>query len=443
VTVPLADSTPGDREPQVLITGASAVTAAGPTAGAAWESVLAGRSGIGPIRQWDASGWPCGIAGEIPDFDPRALVPDRKLHKLLSRMDLLGLKAVHDAVAEAGLLVYREVLTEEQRGLFNERTALVVASGGANYRNQYDYFPLLTRSQGDMKVFGAELLSCVSPMWLLRTLPNNVLCYAGVQTGFKGPNANFTSHSASGALAILEAARMIRCGEADRAVVVGYDAPVEPQAVLFYSGLGILSAASLRPFDARRDGSILGEGAAALVLETPESARRRGARPRGMILGGAVASEGEGLLPLRDDGDGVLRALQGALASSGLEPRDVHLVTAHGNGTPRSDASEGRAILRCFGTGSRGTPSVTAFKWAIGHLLAASGMVEAVLTLKALGEGVAPGIAPLERLDPELAGLGAAREHHPLEGGPARTGLVICRGFGGLAGAVVLRAIGS
>ena len=421
-------------EDNVLITGLGAVACAGPSAGTIWESVLSGRSGIGRIAQWDSSGWAFPLGGEIAGFDPRALVPDRKLHKLLSRADLLGLNAAGQALADSGLPAWREGLDESGRRELNERTAVVCSSGGENYRNQYDYFPLLDKARGDLNAFGAELTSTVNPMWLLRTLPNNVLCYTGVTAGFKGPNANFTSHSAGGALAIIEAARMLRDGEADRALVVGYDATVEPQSVLYFAGLGLLSATAIRPFDAERDGSILGEGAAALLLETRAAAEERGAVARGGVLGGAVVSEAGGLLSLRDDGDGVRRAVREGLRLSGVDPEEVSLVAAHGNGTPRSDATEGLALLELFGEGG---PPVTAFKWAVGHLIAASGVLEAVLTVLALGRREAPGIATLRALDPALRGLRVSREAQPIGGD---TGILIGRGFGGLAASLVLRA---
>jgi 3-oxoacyl-[acyl-carrier-protein] synthase I len=435
MSAPGGEPRPGrtDGPRGVVVTGLGAITCAGRTAAETWRSVQAGKSGIGPIRQWDASGWPCEVAGEVPDFDPRALVSDRKLHKLLGRQDLLGLKAAHEALAHSGLLAFRDGLDPAERVTFNERTAVIAASIGGAYRNQYDFLPLLAKSKGDMRVFGEELDSTVTPMWLLRTLPNNVLCYAGVTTGFKGPNSNFTSHSASGALAILEAARVLREGEADRALVIGYDASVEQQAVLYFAGLGLLSRTAIRPFDARRDGSILGEGAGALVLEVREAAERRGARVMGEVMGGAVCAEGEGLLGLREDGDGVSRALALALADAGTRAGEVSLVAAHGNGTLPSDDSEARAIVGHFGADG---PPVTAFKWAVGHLLAASGLVESVLLLSALAGGVAPGIATLGQRDPAWPGLSASAEHRAIEG---RTGVLIGRGFGGLASALVFR----
>ncbi len=418
------------------ITGSSAACSAGRTAQAAWEAARAGRSGIGPIGSWNAAGWPCEVAGEIAGFNPRDFVPDRKLHKLLSRMDMLGLHAAHQALADSGLLAYRDSLPEVERASFNERCAVLAASGGGTYSNQYDFFPLLSIARGGLKAFGEELTSTVSPMWLLRTLPNNVLCYAGVQTGFKGPNANFTSHSVSGFLAIREALRLLADGKADRALVIGYDSPVEPQTVLYFAGLGLLSRDAVRSFDADRDGCLLGEGAAALVIETAESASRRGAEPRGEILGAGTATEAGGILAIGEDGEAVRRAVEECLAEAGLEPDRVSMIAAHGNGTVHSDASEGRALLEVFGPDG---PAVTGFKWAVGHLMGASAILEAVLALLSLERGEAPGIAGLRRLDPALAGLRVSPSAQPIEGD---TGIVVSRGFGGSAAALAIKTAG-
>ena len=159
----------------------------------------------------------------------------------------------------------------------NDRTGVYVGLGGGGYQNEYEFFPLLTAANGDLGTFGRELTATVNPMWLLRSMPNNVLCHIGIRYGLKGPNVCVTNHSVSGSLAVAEAAAALRAGEADRALAVGHDAPVEPQMVLYYHQLGLLSADGLWPFDARRSGSLLGEGAAALVLETET---RRGCAPR-------------------------------------------------------------------------------------------------------------------------------------------------------------------
>ena len=168
----------------------------------------------------------------------------------------------------------------------------------------------MTEAHGDLPAFGRELANTVNPMWLLRTLPNNVLGHIGIKHGLKGPNACITNHSVGGTLAVIEAVEALRTGEADRAVAVGHDTPIEPQMVLYYHRLGLLASNELRPFDARHDGSLFGEGAGALVLETEASAARRGAPVLGEVLGGGYACEAQGLIAIRDDGDGLARAIR-------------------------------------------------------------------------------------------------------------------------------------
>jgi 3-oxoacyl-[acyl-carrier-protein] synthase-1 len=421
--------------PKILVTGLGAICAAGRDPEAIWKSVGCGQSAIAPIQQWDASGWPTCMAGEITGVDPRVLVEDRKLHKLIRRTDLLGLYAAGRAIEDGGLLGYRETLDAEASLTFNDRTGVFVGSGGGTYQTQYDFFPLLTIAGGHLDSFGRELASTVNPMWLLRTLPNNVLCYIGIRYGLKGTNACVTNHSVSGALAVLEAAEAVRCGEADRAVAVGHDAPVEPETVLYYHRLGLLATDSVRPFDAGRCGTLLGEGAAAMVLETTSAAAARGATALGEFLGSGCTSDGEGLLALREDGDGLSQAIALALDEAGIEAADVGMIVAHGNGTRQSDASEAAAIRRVFGATP---PPLTAFKWAFGHLLAASGILETVLALVALRHDVVPGVATLRRLDPALAPA-------PVSPEPQRPrsdiGLVLSRGFGGINVAILLRAL--
>jgi 3-oxoacyl-[acyl-carrier-protein] synthase-1 len=362
-------------------------------------------------------------------------VEDRKLHKLIRRTDLLGLYAAGRAIGDAGLLGYRETLDAAATATFNDRSGVFVGSGGGSYQNQYEFFPLLTAARGDLRTFGRELGSTVNPMWLLRTLPNNVLCYIGIRYGLKGTNACVTNHSVSGPLALVEAAQAVRGGEADRAVAVGHDAPVEPETVLYYHRLGLLAADTVRPFDATRRGTVLGEGAAALVLETRSTAAARGATPLGEFLGSGCTSDARGLLALREDGDELARAIALALDEAGIGAADVGMIVAHGNGTRQSDASEAAAIRRVFGATP---PPLTAFKWAFGHLMAASGILETVLALVALRHGVVPGVATLRTLDPEVAPL-------PVSRAPQRPrsdiGLILSRGFGGINVALLVRAL--
>jgi len=420
--------------PRVLVTGTGAVCAAGMTADEILAAVRNGRSAIGPITQWDTTGWPIGIAAEIADLNPRALVDDRKLHKLIRRTDLLGLYAAGRAIEGAGVTAHRDTLDDAAAATWSDRTGVYVGSGGGNYQNQYEYFPLMMAVHGELAAFGRELGSAVNPMWLLRTLPNNVLGHIGIKYRLKGPNACITNHSVGGMLAVIEAAEALRNGEADRAVAVGHDAPIEPQMQLYYHRLGLLASEALRPFDVRHDGSLFGEGSGALVVETEASVGTRSVPVLGEVLGGGYACEAEGLVAIRDDGDGVARAIAEALADARLEPADVGMIVAHGNGTRGSDSSEAAAIRRVFGDAM---PPVTAFKWAVGHLIAAAGILETVLALAALRAGVVPGIAPLADIDPECAALRVSSEPQTPRSDVA---LVLGRGFAGTDAALLVRA---
>ena len=333
---------------RVLVTGTGAVCGAGMNPGAILDAVREGRSAIAPITQWDTTGWPCRVAAEIPDFNPRALVDDRKLHKLIRRTDLVGLYAAGSALTSAGVLAHRESLDETSTAAYNDRTGVYVGSGAGNFSNQYDYFQLMTDAKGDLITFGRELSNTVNPMWLLRTLSNNVLGHIGIKYTLKGANACITNHSVGGILAVIEAAEALRTGEADRAVAVGHDAPIEPQMVIYYHRLGLLASDALLPFDSRRDGSLFGEGAGALFLETEASASSRKAPVLGEYLGGGHACEAEGLITIRDDGDGVARAIAQALDDAGIAAADVGMIVAHGNGVWQSDMSECAAISAVF-----------------------------------------------------------------------------------------------
>ncbi|MET0917797.1 MAG: beta-ketoacyl synthase N-terminal-like domain-containing protein, partial [Burkholderiales bacterium] len=307
----------------VVVTGTGAVCGAGMAPDTILDAITAGRSAIRPIAQWDTTGWPCRLAAEIPDYNPRALVDDRKLHKLIRRTDLVGLYAAGRAIEASGIVGHRDALPADAAAVFSDRTGVYVGSGGGNYENQYDYFPLFAEAGGRLPAFGRELANTVNPMWLLRTLPNNVLGHIGIKHGLKGSNACITNHSVGGTLAVIEAFEALRNGEADRAVAVGHETPIEPQMVLYYHRLGLLATEVLRPFDARHDGSLFGEGAGALVLETAASAAVRKAPVRGEILGGGYACEAQGLAAIRDDGDGLARAIGHALDDARLAPADI------------------------------------------------------------------------------------------------------------------------
>src|SRR5262249_48147698 len=225
----------------------------------------------------------------------------------------------------------------------------------------------------------------------------------------------------------------LRTGDADRAVAVGHETPIEPQMVLYYQRMGLIASDELYPFDKRHDGSLFGEGAGALVLETEKSASSRNAPVIGEVLGGGYACEALGLTDIRDDGDGLARAIRQSLDDAAIKPGDVGMIVAHANGTPQSDRSEAMAIRSVFGASM---PPVTGFKWAIGHTIAAAGIIEAVIALAALARSEVPGIANLVEIDPACAGMPvSAKAQKPT----SDIALVLCRGFAGTDAALVIR----
>jgi 3-oxoacyl-[acyl-carrier-protein] synthase I len=418
---------------RIAITGCGAVCGAGLTPEAIWDAIVNGRSAIKEIGGWEASRWPARMAAEVTGVDNRTLVEDRKLHKTISRTDLFGLYAAGAALQRSGIPAHRETLAADAIPQFNDRSGVFAGSGGGNYRSNYDFFPLLTAAGGDLPKFGRELGDTVNPMWLLKILPNNVVCHVGIRHSFKGSNACITNQCVGGVMAVAEAAAALRADEADRAVAVGHDTPLEPETVFHYHRLGLMSSDTLRPFDQKRSGAVFGEGAAAVTLERMEDAMARQTPIRGEFLGSGCTAEAVGIVDVRLDGDGLSRAIQIGLADAGISPAEVGMIVAHGNGTPASDASEARALRRVFG---ENLPPVTGFKWAFGHLIAASGVLDLVVALTALEAGIVPGIGTLNSLDPEMAPFPVSRTPQLPRSNIA---LVLCRGFAGMNVALVIR----
>jgi 3-oxoacyl-[acyl-carrier-protein] synthase-1 len=418
---------------RVFITGRSALTACGATANATWDAVIAGNSGLGELKQWDLSDWTHRLGGELKDFQPAKMLPDRKLLKVISRQDAMGIHAAVQAVEHSQLMSYRDTL--ETADEFNDKTAVYVGSPGNKYFQQYDFLPLVAKTGGDMQQFANQLFSEVHPMWLLRILPNNVLAYTGITYGFKGPNQNVTNHAVGGTQALIEAYHAIKNGLADRAVVVAYDIPTEPQALFYYEKLGVISPRHLKPFDKEHDGTILAEGAAAIILESEASVRARSATCYGEVIGGLSASECEGLFSIEAEGTHLASLLDQILEQYALSAADFGLVVAHGNGNKKSDVSEAHAIHAVFG---KHQVPVTAFKWAMGHTICASGVVDAVLTSYALQANCVPGIANLESLSSECHVLNAKREQRALTTDKPYA-MMISRGYASINACVVIK----
>lgn len=417
---------------RVFITGRSALTSAGATADETWNTVLAGQTGIAAIEGWDISQWACHLGGELKNFQGAKMLPDRKLIKVISPQDVMGIHAAVKAVEHSGMIEYRDGL--ESAAAFNEQTAVYVGSPGNKYFQQYDFLPLLAKTQGNMQDFAEQLFDEVHPMWLLRILPNNVLAYTGITYGFKGANHNVTNHAVGGTQAILEAYHAIRTGQVDRAVVVAYDSGIEPQAMYYYEQLGVLSEQHLKPFDREHDGTLLADGAAALVLESEASVRARNATCYGELLGGLAATEGQSLFSLEKEGEQLAALLAKAVQTAGLAPEDIGLIVAHGNGNSKSDDSEAAAIQYIF---AREQTVVTGFKWSMGHTLCASGLVDAVMTTYALEHRCAPGIANLEKKATSCEVLALSADHQELKTDYA---LMINRGFASMNACLVIKA---
>ncbi len=418
------------------ITGTGAIAASGRSPGAILDQVLGGRSAIATLAEEGGEAWPVRVAGAIRDFDPRLLVADRKRHKLLRRTDFLGLFAASEAVRASAVAEARRALAADAAEVFDDETAVYVGSGGGAYRSQYEFLDPLAAAGDDSGAFARLALDSVSPMWLLQSLPNNVLCHVGIEHGFKGPNACFTTHTVSGFVALGEALSVLRAGEAERALVVAHDAPIEPESVGHLHRLGLLGGDAIRPFDAEHGRTLLGEGAAALFLESEASAAARGAPVLGELLGVGLACEDGGLLPVGEDGAALRRAIEQALEDAGVAPEDLGLVVAHGNGLPASDDSEAKAMHVALGSAC---PPISAFKWAHGHPMAAS-LLDAVIGLEASRRGVAPGIATLRSPSAAAAGLPLSAAHRPTRGPLV---LALARGFAGTNAALVFRTAGA
>lgn len=421
---------------RVFVTGLGAVTATGMNADATWQALLAGQQGLGESKLWDVSTWSHRKMGELQDYQPAKMLPDRKLLKMISRQDVTGISAGMQAVIDSQVMSYHDQLDPERQMAFSDDFAVYVGSPGNKYFQQYDFLSVMMHSQGDMAVFAEHLFSEVHPMWLLRILPNNVLAYLGITYGFKGINHNITNHAVGGMQALLEAHAAIASGKAQRALVVGYDLGAEPQALFYYDKLGLISGQDLKPFDVQHDGTILAEGASALILESEEAVQQRSAHCYAEVLGGRTATEAKGLFAIDPEAEALQALLTQTLERYAVTPQDLAMIIAHGNGSYLSDVTEARALTAVL----TGEPvPVTAFKWSMGHTLCASGVLDTVLGIHAMQQRCVPGIANLNEVDPACAQLNLSRDTRVWSENADHM-LVINRGFGGMNACAVLRA---
>ena len=375
-----------DSGPRVLVTGTGVISPIGNSTEACWTNLIAGRSGAGPITRFDTTGFETRFACEVKDFVPDAVM-DRKDAKRMDRFAQFAVAAAGEALKNAGL-----DLEKEDR----DRIGVVVGSGIGGMETFESQHSIL-RERGPGRV---------SPFFIPMMISDMGAGQISIQYGLRGPNFATVSACASGAHAIGEALRLLRAGDADVMVAGGSEATITPMALAGFSSSRALSTRNddpqraSRPFDLKRDGFVIGEGAGVIILETEEHARRRGA-PLLCELGGYGSSaDAYHLTAPIEDGSGAARAMIRALKDAGISAEDVEYINAHGTSTPAGDPAEVRAVKSVFGDHARRL-MMSSTKSMTGHLLGAAGGLEAVVTALTLARGVVPPTINLETSDPQ------------------------------------------
>lgn len=415
---------------RIVVTGLGLVSPLGCGVELAWSRLIAGRSGLVALPEWAAS-LPAKVAGLVPaksedpegGFDPQEAAP-AKDHRKMDRFILFALLAAAEAIAQAG---WQPASAQEA-----ERTATVIASGIGG-------FPAMVEA---VRITDQRGVRRLSPFTIPSFLANLAAGQVSIRHGFKGPLGAPVTACAASVQAIGDAARLIRAGEADVALCGGAEACIDLVSLGGFAAARALSTGfndrpqqASRPFDKDRDGFVMGEGAGMLVIEDLDHARARGARPIAEILGYGTSADAYHMTSGPEDGEGARRAMATALSQAGLAPQDVQHLNAHSTSTPVGDRGELEAIKAVFGR--QGGIAVSATKSATGHLLGAAGGVEAVFTILALRDQVAPPTLNLNTPDEAAAGIdlvaGKARPmaiEHAISNG---------FGFGGVNASIVLR----
>jgi 3-oxoacyl-[acyl-carrier-protein] synthase II len=371
---------------RVFVTGLGAVSPIGNDVPTFWKNLTDGVSGAGQITAFDASDFPVRIGCEVKDFDP-SLWMDRKMAKRTARVTQFSLAASRQALADAGLTI-----DENNR----DNVGVVIATGGGGIGQAEDG----TRTLIDK---GPR---SVSPLFLPSLMPNAVSCLVSIETGARGPVLTSTLACASGNYSIIEGYHFLQRGEADVIIAGGTESSTTPVSFAALGRLGALSCRNddpthaSRPFDVDRDGFVYGEGAAVMILETEEHARARGAKIYAEVLGGRLTGDAFHITAPDPDGDGAVRAMEGAVEGAGLEPTDIDVIYAHGTSTQLNDVTETKAIKRAFGPHAYNL-AVTATKSMVGHLMGGAGAISALSATLTLHEGVIPPTINHERPDPE------------------------------------------
>jgi 3-oxoacyl-[acyl-carrier-protein] synthase II len=402
--------------PRVVVTGVGVKTPAGNDVASFWEQLRAGRSSARTIESFDPAGLSITFAGEVRDFDPVEYFGPKEARRQ-DRVTQLGFGAAADALGDAGEL-----------GADPSRCAVIIATGVGG----------LHTLEENQRLYFEKGPSRVSPFFVPMMMPNATAGVVAMQLGWTGPNLCVATACAAGAHAIGEGVRLIRDGTADVVMAGGTEAAVTPLTVAAFARMGALSSRNddperaSRPFDADRDGFVIGEGAGCVVLEPLERARARGATVYGEVAGYGRNADAYHITAPSPGGAGAAVCMQLALDDAAMEPSAIGHVNAHGTSTPLNDAAEAEAVRKVFGDAP---PVVTSTKGVTGHLIGAAGAVEAVAALLSVRDGIVPPTANLERVgdDIELDVVAGS----PREVGP-KPAISNSFGFGGHNASLVL-----
>ena len=412
-------STNGRR--RVVVTGLGIVSPLGNALEDTWSALIAGASGAGPITQFDTTGFPVDFACEVKDFDVTQYV-DYKASRRMDRFTHLALAAARQAEADSGLDI----------APIADRVGAAVATGIGGLKS----FELCVDQ------LAARGPDRVNPFSIVQIIPNLAAGWVSMELGTKGPLLSECTACAASNMAIGDGLDAIRLGRADVMFCGGAEAPVSRVGI---AGFGAMRAISRRnsdpqrasrPFDAERDGFVMGEGSAMVVIEDLEHARARGAKIYAELLGYGASSDATHVSDPDPTGVSPARALRMAFADAGIDPSDVGYVNAHGTSTPVGDAAETRVVKLALGEEKAYATPVSSTKGATGHCLGAAGAVEAIFTILALDRGVLPPTINQESADPEcdLDYIPNEARHQQVEVGVSNS-----FGFGGHNACLVFR----
>jgi len=371
---------------RVVVTGLGIIAPVGVGVPEAWANILAGHSGIARITRFDPSTFPSQIAGEVKGFDVTKYLSGKEARRYDTFIHF-GLVATMEAVRDAGLDNY---------GGDKERAGVCIGSGIGG-------LPMIEETH---KAYTEGGLRKISPFFVPGSIINMIAGLASIHYGYKGPNLGTVSACSTANHSLGEASRLIEYGDADIMIAGGSEATVSPLGVGGFCASRALStrnddpATASRPWDTGRDGFVLGEGAGILVLEELEHARARGARIYCELAGYGMSADAHHITAPPEDGDGARRSMLNALKNAGMQPIDIEYINAHGTSTPLGDLAECTAVKRAFGDHAHKL-AVSSTKSMTGHLLGAAGGIEAVFTVLAIRDQIAPPTANLVNVDPQ------------------------------------------